>query len=568
MMNHRYRWLVVTLVLLAGLMMPFIILAESGLWLQFAHPASPHMYLTGPDMPMSIPALFDSPTAVVKLPVLVVLMQFTDVTSETVHSVAFFEDMIFGDSGNPNRPSVAEIYEEISNGRLLLEPATLGDQDGAQDGIVGWRTAQNLQACRMPTSPGTWECRPDLTTQAQCTNQGFEWGSFVYWWCDIHGKRAEGIRVADPVFNYAFYDNNPADGIIANNELLIFVVNADDTVCDQHAGHPSLPGCTQQAGGNVRITNPRQVPVEGGTLQVYQHVAALAEQANVSVFAHEVGHSVLGLEDLYQISGSVNDATGYTVGTDWYPPPPERYSLMSGYPWDRINHLDPWAKIHLGFVRPQVASHDGTYTLHDAETVRSFAIQASQPEALMIYDPLRANPFQEYFILENRGQANLEDQGLAVWLIDENEIIPGGANNLRRALRLLRRDGPWAALNTALWDGATAAEGYDLTATSTPRNTNWTDGSPSYVEIYDISPAGPAMTFKVRMPPIFVDRSHAGPEDGSRDKPFNTISEGISAIPEPPRTLRIAGGSYAGGLLLDSPCSLMGWRDGDAVIGE
>jgi M6 family metalloprotease-like protein len=556
------------LILLAGLAVPLVIEADSGLWLQFAHLASPHVTMTGPDMPMTIPELFDSSTAVVRLPVLVVLMEFTDVTHEAVHDVPFFENLVFGDLGSPSQPSVAEIYEEISNGRLLLVPATAGDQDGAKDGIVGWQTAQNLQACREPTSPGTWECRPDLTTQAQCNSQGFEWGSFVYWWCDIHGKRAEGIRVADPVFNYALYDSNPADGILANNELLIFVVNADDTMCDQHAGHPSLPGCTHQAGGNVRTTNPRQVPVEGGGLKVYQHVAGLAEQANVTVFAHEVGHSVLGLEDLYQISGSVNTTTGYTVGTDWYPPPPDRYSLMSNYPWDRINHLDPWAKIHLGFVRPEVASHDGTYTLHDAETVRTFSVQATQPEALIIYDPLRADPFQEYFILENRNQANLEDQGLAVWLIDENEIIPGGASNLRRAIRFIRRDGPWAPLNTTLWDGASAADGYDLTATSTPRNTNWADGSASYVEIYGISAAGPLMTFEVRMPPIFVDRSHTGTEDGSRTHPFNTIPEGISAIPEPPRTIRIAGGSYPGSLVIDSPCSLMGWRNGDAVIGQ
>lgn len=554
-MMHKYRWFVIGLILAAGLLMPFVTLAQGQLWLQFAHPNNPHVSLTNPSVPMTIPALFNNPNAPVQRPVLVVLMEFTDVTHEAVHNVAFFQNLFFGNLGNPNQPSLAEIYRETSNGRLLLVPATAGDQDGAQDGIVGWRTAQNLRGCYLPTG-----CAPALS-QAQCLAQGGEWGSFVYWWCNIEAKRAEGIRVADPLFDYGQYDAN-SDGLITTDELLVIVINADDTACEQHAGHANLPGCTNQAGGNTRQTNPRQVPVEGGQLQVYQYIAGLLEQANVSVFAHEVGHSTLGLEDLYRIAGSTISPDGYLYGSIWYPPPPDVYSLMATYPRDRITHLDPWAKIHLGFVRPWVVTHDGTYTLHDAETVRNFSLQATQPEALIVYDPLRTDPYTEYFILENRNQATLNDQGLAVWLINENETT------LRKAIRLIRRDGYWASLGSALWDGGNATDGYDLTATSTPRNTNWTDGSSSYVEIYDISPAGPAMTFKVRMPPIFVDRLNTGFENGSQANPFNTVPEGISAIPEPPRTIRIAGGSYAEPLVINTPCTLMGWRNGSVIIGQ
>ncbi len=562
-MIHKHRWFVVGLILTAGLLMPFAILAQAQLWLQFAHPNNPHVILVDPPVAITIPALFDNPNTVVQRPVLVVLMEFTDVTHEAAHNIAFFQNLFFGNLGNPNQPSLAEIYRENSNGRLLLVPATAGDQDGAQDGIVGWRTAQNLTACRLPTG-----CDLALT-QPQCLAQGGEWGSFVYWSCDIKAKRAEGIRVADPLFNYRQYDAN-SDGIITTDELLVIVINADDTACEQHAGHANLPGCTPQAGGNVRQTNPSQVPVEGGQLQVYQHMAGLLEQANVSVFAHEVGHSTLGLEDLYRITPSVITGDGYLDSRTWtwYPPPPEVYSLMSTYPRDRITHLDPWAKIHLGFVRPSIVTHDGTYTLHDAETVRNFSLQATQPEALIVYDPLRADLYKEYFILENRNQATLNDQGLAVWLINENKIISGNENNLRKAIRLIRRDGHWAPANSALWDGGNATDGYDLTASSTPRNTNWTDGSSSYVEIYDISPAGPTITFKVRMPPIFVDRSNMSLENGSQANPFNTVPEGISAIPEAPRTIRIAGGSYPEQFDINTPCTLKGWRNGSAIIGQ
>jgi hypothetical protein len=247
----------------------------------------------------------------------------------------------------------------------------------------------------------------------------------------------------------------------------------------------------------------------------------------------------------------------------WFPPAPGHYSLMDGYWVDYVTHLDPWAKIHLGFVKPLVVTHDGIYTLHDAETDRNFSTQGTQPEAIVIYDPLRADPYREYFILENRNEALIDDQGLAIWLIDET------TNDWRKAIRLIRRGGHWVDMIDAMWNGVDDANGYDFTATSTPRNTNWTDGTKSYVEIYDISQAGPAMTFKVRMPPIFVDWDNDPlVEIGSQDFPFDEVDEAIAAIPEAPRTIRIAGGSYPKQLVINTACTLKGWRNGNAVIGQ
>ena len=108
-----------------------------------------------------------------------------------------------------------------------------------------------------------------------------------------------------------------------------------------------------------------------------------------------------------------------------------------------------------------------------------------------------------------------------------------GTDRLRERFRHLDNAAPhaglssnpnhWAPLDVSLWDGVNAADGYDLTPTSSPRNTDWTDGSSSYVEIYDISRAGPSMSFEVRMPPLFVDRSHTGTEDGSQTHPFDAL---------------------------------------------
>jgi hypothetical protein len=74
--------------------------------------------------------------------------------------------------------------------------------------------------------------------------------------------------------------------------------------------------------------------------------------------------------------------------------------------------------------------------------------------------------------------------------------------------------------------------------------------------------------FKLEIPPIFVDRGNAGGETGSQAEPFNTVLEAINSIPVSPRTLRISGGTYPENLVISTPCTLKGWRNGSAVIGR
>ena len=63
-MMHKYRRFVIGLILTVGLLMPFAILAQEQLWLQFAHPNNPHLTWTNPPVNMTIPALFNDLDAV------------------------------------------------------------------------------------------------------------------------------------------------------------------------------------------------------------------------------------------------------------------------------------------------------------------------------------------------------------------------------------------------------------------------------------------------------------------------------------------------------------------------
>jgi len=514
-------------------------------WLDFAHSTQPHPGVNGD---ITTPELFADPNAIVQRPMLVVLMEFSDVTHRAPdHDVAFWRDLVFGDPRPGTRPSIVETFRENSNGRLLVVPATAGDLHGAKDGVVGWVASQ-------------WSAATPHTPEE---------------------GRAEAIRVADPFFDYFLYDDNN-DDLVTARELLVLFVWAQDACCD-HIGHVNPPGCPPHSGGRVRGTDPAQVPVDQdkvANMRVAQAVAGVAEGVQVGLVTHELGHSLLGLGDLYDIDPAACSTyqqvtDGYICDGTWYPPRPGVYSFMDNAVLAPafVHHLDPWAKAHLGFLKPLVVTHDGTYTLYDAETQRSFSTQNTQPEALIIYDPLRTDPYREYFMLENRNITGVpawhQDQGLAVWLI--NELVPSWPSglNLRKVVRLIRRSGHFVGDDVSLWDGVDDVQGYDLKATSTPRNTNWTDGTKSYIEVYDISPAAATMTFKVRMPPIFVDwKNFPLLENGSQLFPYDKVAEGIAAIPEHPRTIKIAGGSYPENLVINKAVTLMGWRNGNAIIGQ
>ena len=71
-----------------------------------------------------------------------------------------------------------------------------------------------------------------------------------------------------------------------------------------------------------------------------------------------------------------------------------------------------------------------------------------------------------------------------------------------------------------------------------------------------------------RIPPIFVDFSNSGAENGSQADPFNTIMEAVTAIPVTPRTIRISGGSYPEAITISKPCTLKAWKNGSVTIGD
>ncbi|MCB6179055.1 hypothetical protein LHP98_13085 [Rhodobacter sp. Har01] len=193
-----------------------------------------------------------------------------------------------------------------------------------------------------------------------------------------------------------------------------------------------------------------------------------------------------------------------------YKVPPEAYpspgtlSLMSYNVSAFIPHLDPWSKMKLGWLKPQIITSSGTHTLKN--------IEKNSDGACILYDPARGE--QEYFIVENRwpagsSEAGLGAQGIAIWHIHERSQDGVGTNHVgRKTVQLVKPDGVqiggYRSLDTSvgggLWHAGSPAHSYDVTSTSVPANTLWDDGKPSGIEIRDFSAAGPTMTVYFKVP--------------------------------------------------------------------
>lgn len=201
-------------------------------------------------------------------------------------------------------------------------------------------------------------------------------------------------------------------------------------------------------------------------------------------------------------SGTTTDLDAYYVPHPYMLPPeaypgPGRVSLMDSEA--NGSHLDPWSKMKLGWLTPNVVTHSGLYPLRAVETY---------PEAYILHDP--AHGADEYFVVENRWpggsyEAGFPSGGLAVWHIHERQPVWASPGHMipnwgRKTIHLLKARGPYADDTLSLMDGADPLRRYDLTPDSSPTNTRWDDGTSSRISIKGISAAGPRMTAYFEVP--------------------------------------------------------------------
>ena len=370
-------------------------------------------------------------------------------------SATAIENLLFGATN-----SVRGYFIENSGGKFTIERA----------GLFGWFPASR--------PPDYWWGPPDTTDS---DGDG---------WVNPHVQKwAEAIRLADPQFDYGVFDKNPFDGDLRPDELGVLIVIPQNG-----------PFGTNRGTVGREFPNPQPLVVDGTTIRIIAE-AYIGNPPNLGIVAHELAHLFLDHGNM-----DFNFQNPYGAGP---------YSVMARE-WGRGTHLDPFAKLKFGWLRPQLITRSGHYSLPSIETEQFVWILMNPTHSI-----------DEYYIVENRWRGTSYDEqmpdvgGLAIWHIMENPAIYGtvspppgvtpqqwsqvaASDWPRRAIRLLR---PLVVTPVneaiALRDGADPVTGFDVLSNDPNlqhSSLKWADGTPSGFTIKNISPAGQVMTADINVP--------------------------------------------------------------------
>ncbi|HEU0248529.1 MAG TPA: M6 family metalloprotease domain-containing protein [Gaiellaceae bacterium] len=360
------------------------------------------------------------------LRVIVVLVDFDD--EQMTETVGHFEDLFFSTGVLPNG-SVKEYYAEVTNGLVDIT----GD-------VVGpYRMPLDMTEYAHGAS-GIGSTLPNARTMAR-----------------------DAAGASDPDVNFGPYDN---DG---NGFVDAFIV--------VHAG----PGAEQT--GNANHIWSHKWVLSGGeyvadTAKIYAYLT-VPEDARIGVCAHELGHLLFGLPDLYD-----TDNTSEGIGN---------WCLMAGGSWngggDVPAHASAWCKADQAWATVQNVTTNGSVNIADVK------------DAHTIYRLWKDGASgQEYFLVENRQQdrfdANLPGEGLLIWHIDE--AISNNTDEAHYKVALEQADG-----NRDLENNVNRGDAGDpfpgssgntaFSNTSTPNSQSY-GGLNTCVSVTGISVPGPVMT--------------------------------------------------------------------------
>ncbi len=330
------------------------------------------------------------------VPTLFLLVEFTD-------KKHFYPDTDFsGLLAN----QLQTYFKEVSYGRFSTAPAT-ENYGTANDGVVGWLPLSRLH----PNSAGaTGSANQQLTIDA--------------------------IKAADPYVNFATYDLN-ADGYIDSKELAVVVIPAG---YETAFGGTACTPAPSVWGHQWTIQSPLIAPTVDGKIvgdshsgsggyaqfgEIHGTTAACNpnntasfkdHQATMGIMAHELGHLILKLPDLY-------DTTYLSMGIG-------SFSLMAAGNWgfkttdtyqgQSPAHPDPWCKIYTGWVDP-IINAIGAVTLPAVGSPGATATNTVQLQTTT--DP------QQYFLFENRTPSGYDTGltglvpnvgGMITWHVDES----------------------------------------------------------------------------------------------------------------------------------------------------
>ncbi len=238
----------------------------------------------------------------------------------------------------------------------------------------------------------------------------------------------DAVTLANAAVNYADYDND-GDGMVD----ALFII---------HSGRGAEASGSDNDIWSHKWQLPTPLHYDGVDIGVYSmepEFMTTAGDATCGVYAHEMGHSVFGLPDLYD-TGYDSEGLG-------------RWSLMAGGSWNGGGaspaHPDAQSRVQMGFAN----TVNVTANLFDI----SIPPVENQPVIYRLWS--RGLSGDEYFLVENRQRTgydhNLPGAGLLIYHVDVSrwgntqQWYPGlsGASHYRVALE--QADGNWSLEHNA-----------------------------------------------------------------------------------------------------------------------
>jgi immune inhibitor A len=367
---------------------------------------------------------------------LVLLVDFSDKTA--VQPQSHFNDLLFS-VGTYATGSMRDFYKEASYGQLDVT----GQVAGSGGATAGWFRAPQ--------------------TKAYYTANNFGFGDYP---TNAQKLTEDVIDLANPFVNFSQYDND-GDGFV---EALIII-------CAGTGG--------EQSGNKGDIWSHKWniTPKNVDGVKIDRYFMA-PEDGRVGVMAHELGHLLCGLPDLYDTDYS-SRGTG-------------AWDLMAGGSWNGAGnkpaHPTAWCKYKTGWVNPTVIFNQELDV-----TVRPYK---DFKDVFKL--PIGAIDSKEYFLISNRRKlgfdGNIPGEGLLIEHIDETKT--GNTDENRYLVDVEQADG-LRQLNTNANSGdandpfPTAANN-QFTVSSSP-NSKAYSGADSKVSITNITRSGNNITARINV---------------------------------------------------------------------
>jgi immune inhibitor A len=335
--------------------------------------------------------------------ILVILIDFSDKS----HAVepAFFDSLIF----DSTHISVRDYYREVSYGDLNLVTVHLPSE-------TGWHRADN---------PSTY-----YTTDALGNpNGGF--GSYPR---NAQKLVEEAVLAVDSLVNFSDYDNDRdgwVDGLLVVHAGTSGEAEGDETNIWSHFYRTKNPISLESGSDLVSVYEYAIVPE-------YWLFDGESYDMTIGVIAHELGHSLFGLPDLYDKDGSSDGLSSWSLmaSGNWNGP-----QHIGGSP----SHPDAWSRAWMGYATPvNVTANLMALSISPIELL---------PDSYKLWTD--GKPGKEYFLVEHRLRAGYDQylpwQGLLIYHIDENvdkvyiqnanEWYPGHTNHGHYLIALEQADG-------------------------------------------------------------------------------------------------------------------------------